>query len=232
MKKILSAEDKKYLRFICKYLMSYGEKTGTLRIDDWNPGYSEIHGWGGHRFDENYYLEIPDRLIPIYQKISSGISDFDPEYESDDIGSTWISLVIDAEAESIHAEFCYSYYTRDEQGMSWDESEIAEDESLSKIMDELSKSDIKTMWVKFDGNGDSGSIEQAEDEDGNTMDVPADVEEWCYEQLESNYGGWEINEGSNGSFIFKIESKEVILDFAWNNENTECDTIYEEKFDK
>jgi hypothetical protein len=49
--------------------------------------------------------------------------------------------------------------------------------------------------------------------------------------LESNYGGWEINEGSNGSFIFNTEKNEVILDFAWNNENTECDTIYEEKFD-
>jgi hypothetical protein len=87
------------------------------------------------------------------------------------------------------------------------------------------------MSVKFDGNGDSGSIEGAEDEDGAIIDLPADIEDWCYNQLESNYGGWEINEGSNGSFIFNTEKNEVILDFAWNNENTECDTIYEEKFD-
>lgn len=230
MEKILSAEDKKYLRFICKYLLSYGEKTGTLRVDDWNPDYSDIRE-GGLRFDENYYLEIPDKLVPIYRKISDGISDFDPEYESDDIGSTWISFVIDTDSQSIHAEFCYSYYSRDEQGMSWDQSDIKESETLQKVFEVLAEENIPIMRVNFDGNGDSGSIEGAEDEDGMTLDVPSDIEDWCYDQLESNYVGWEINEGSNGNFLFNLRKKEVYLDFAWNNENTECNTIYEEKFD-
>lgn len=231
MKIILTPEDKKYLRFYGKYIQSYGEKETTFRIEDWTPDNTEIP-FGRLHSEENYYLDVPERIGPILKRISESLSDYDPNYESDDIGSTWANFLINSEDNSIHVEFCYSYYTRDEQGMSWDEVEIAADETLSKIMDEFSESDVQKMWVKFDGNGDSGSIDGAEDEDGSIVDLPADIEDWCYQQLESNYGGWEINEGSNGSFIFKSEPKEVILDFAWNNENTECDTIYEEKFDK
>jgi hypothetical protein len=231
MENILTPEEKKYLRFYAKYIQSYGEKQTTFRIEDWTPDNTEIR-FGRLHSEENYYLDIPERIGPILKRISESLSDYDPNYESDDIGSTWANFIINSEDNSIHVEFCYSYYTRDEQGMSWDEVEIAADETLSKIMDEFSESDVQTMWVKFDGNGDSGSIEGAEDEDGSIVDLPADIEDWCYQQLENNYGGWEINEGSNGSFIFKSEPKEVILDFAWNNENTECDTIYEEKFDK
>lgn len=230
MKIILTPEDKKYLRFYGKYIQSYGEKETTFRIDDWNPDYTDIHDGRLHA-DENYYLDIPERITPIIRKISESLSDYEPNYESDDIGSTWADFKIDSQDNSVHVEFCYSYYTRDEQGMSWDEVEISADDTLSKIMDELRESNVPYMSVKFDGNGDSGSIEGAEDEDGAIIDLPADIEDWCYNQLESNYGGWEINEGSNGSFIFNTEKNEVILDFAWNNENTECDTIYEEKFD-
>lgn len=230
MKSILTPEEKKYLNFYTKYIQSYGEKETTFRIDDWTPDNTEIHD-GRLIAEENYYLEIPERINPILRKISDSLSDYDPNYESDDIGSTWASFKIDSQENSIHVEFCYSYYTRDEQGLSWDGGEISADETLSKIMDMLRESNVPYMSVKFDGSGDSGSIEGAEDEDGATIELPADIEDWCYNQLESNYGGWEINEGSNGSFIFKTESNEVFLDFAWNNENSECDTIYEEKFD-
>lgn len=229
MTKILTPEDKKYLRFFGKYLQSYGEKIATFRIEDWTPDYTDVR----ERLhpEENYYLEVPERLHPILQKISDNLSGLDPNYVSDDINTTWAEFVVDTEKQSIHVEFCYDYYSKDEQGMSWDESEISADDLLSKIMDDLKESNVPYMSVKFDGSGDSGSIEGAEDEDGDNIELPADIEDWCYNQLESNYGGWEINEGSNGEFIFNTNKKEVYLDFSWNNQNTECDTFYEEKFD-
>ncbi len=165
MKIILTPEDKKYLRFYGKYIQSYGEKETTFRIDDWNPDYTDIHDGRLHA-DENYYLDIPERITPIIRKISESLSDYEPNYESDDVGSTWADFKIDSQDNSVHVEFCYSYFTRDEQGMSWDEVEISADDTLSKIMDELRESNVPYMSVKFDGNGDSGSIEGAEDEDG------------------------------------------------------------------
>ena len=101
-----------------------------------------------------------------------------------------------------------------------------------QVFDELSENHSGLVYVKFDGNGDSGQIEQAEDESGSIINVSANVEDWCYNQLESNYGGWEINEGSSGQFIFDLDNNTCELEFGWNNENTECDTLYEEKFDK
>lgn len=35
----------------------------------------------------------------------------------------------------------------------------------------------------------------------------------CYDTLESVYGGWEINEGSHGTFTFDVKKRKVILDF-------------------
>lgn len=35
----------------------------------------------------------------------------------------------------------------------------------------------------------------------------------CYEALESSHGGWEINEGSYGEFLFDVENRKVELDF-------------------
>jgi hypothetical protein len=39
-----------------------------------------------------------------------------------------------------------------------------------------------------------------------------------YKQLENHMGGWEINEGSQGRFVFNNESKDVILEFQENQE--------------
>ncbi len=46
----------------------------------------------------------------------------------------------------------------------------------------------------------------------------------------SNYGGWEINEGSQGYFIFDLKNKTVELNHTMNVEESESKTLYEEKF--
>lgn len=231
MNQILSPEDKKYLKFFSKYLLSYGEHTATFRIEDWNPDDPTISEHSLN-IEENYYLEIPIRVNSILNKISDVCGEYEPKYESDDIVSTWASFQIDADDQSISVEFCYSYYTRDEQSMSWEKGDIKEDDHLQNVLNILYEENIPWIRVRFDGSGDSGSIEDGEDKKGKSISVPADVEDWCYRVLESNYGGWEINEGSSGYFNFDVTKKQVYLDFGWNNENTECDTIYEEKFDK
>jgi hypothetical protein len=58
------------------------------------------------------------------------------------------------------------------------------------------------MIVGYDGGGDSGYINSDyRTEDGKTGDTPAAIEDICYDLLE-DYVGWEINEGSSGTFIF------------------------------
>jgi hypothetical protein len=228
MNRILSPEDKKYLKFFSKYLLSYGEHTATFRIEDWSPDHPYIPDQP--KIEENYYLEIPIRVNSILNKISDVCGEYEPSYESDDIGSTWTNFIINPDEQSIFAEFCYSYYTRDEQGMSWGKGDVKEDDHLKNVFNILYEENIPWIRVAFDGSGDSGSIEQGEDKNGRSISIPSDVEDWCYGVLESHFGGWEINEGSSGYFVFDVTKKQVNLEFGWNNENTECDTIYEEKF--
>ena len=46
-----------------------------------------------------------------------------------------------------------------------------------------------------------------------------------YRALENNYGGWEINEGSQGKFIINSEEKTVYLEFSYNTEDFISDGV-------
>ena len=226
MKPILTPEDKKYLKFFVKYLQSYGEKTGTFRFEDFASGYDYEGAGDTLQLEENYYLEIPPTIVPIMDKIVRYCQQNIPEVD-DDISSSSLEIMVDMNG-SIGAEYCWRYYTVDGQNKSFD----ADDDGLSELFAELDEADLTgKIFVTFDGNGDGGSIEQAEDESGDMVSIGREMENWCYNVLEQYYGGWEINEGSSGKFIFDIENRTCELEFGWNNENTECDTIYEEKFD-
>ena len=225
MEPMLTPIDKKYLKFFVKYLQSYGEKTGTFRFEDFGSGYDYEGGGDTLQLEENYYLEIPPTIVPIMDKIVRYCQQNIPEVD-DDISSAELEIEINNDG-SISARYCWRFFTVDNLHNSFE----AED-GLEKVFNELDEENISgTIFVTFDGNGDSGSIEQAEDESGNSVNLSTEMEDWCYNILENNYGGWEINEGSTGKFIFNTEDRTCELEFGWNNENTECDTIYEEKFD-
>jgi hypothetical protein len=48
--------------------------------------------------------------------------------------------------------------------------------------------------------------------------------------LEEHYGGWEINEGSDGSFIFNFNDSTIELNLTYNEEYNVSNTLYEESF--
>jgi hypothetical protein len=48
--------------------------------------------------------------------------------------------------------------------------------------------------------------------------------------LENRYGGWEINEGSQGNFEIDLDNKEITLNHTYNIDETGRDTLLEEKF--
>ena len=202
MEPILTDEEKKYLRFFVKFLYSYGETTGTFRLEDFSEDFLNFAGPVSNLLglEENYYLDVPEQITPIIEKVINYCEKRIPSVD-EDVSSTSLEIVINSEG-SITAEYCWRYYTRDDQSESFDSN----DGNLNQVFDELSENHSGLVYVKFDGNGDSGQIEQAEDESGSIINVSANVEDWCYNQLESNYGGWEINEGSSGQFIFDLDN--------------------------
>jgi hypothetical protein len=83
--------------------------------------------------------------------------------------------------------------------------------------------------LDYSGGGDSGYLESSFDGGGR---VPKEVEDWCYRVLEDNYGGWEINEGSQGYFLFNVTNRTIELEHTYNEEVEKSDTIFSINFGK
>jgi hypothetical protein len=122
-----------------------------------------------------------------------------------------------------------------------------------KVMAILCDAGVTKIDVSFDGYGDSGEVgeplvspdsaktvlefpvpnTQHEDrvwhQDGKSETVIKDysvseaLSEICYSLLEHGHGGWEINEGSCGDFVFKPKKDEIKLTFNQRVESYETD---------
>lgn len=108
-----------------------------------------------------------------------------------------------------------------------DEKELLED--MIKWREE-GKTEIR---IEFSGSGDSGYI----DDYGHTNDnnervtLPAVWEDKLYNILERNHGGWEINEGSEGTFTINNAEEKIELDFRMNVETEDTGYEFEHQFE-
>jgi hypothetical protein len=101
-------------------------------------------------------------------------------------------------------------------------------------MDEIRESGARPdsngiLQLDYSGGGDSGYIESSFVNGGR---VPANIEDWCYEVLENNYGGWEINEGSQGYFVFDTRKNIIWLELTYNELTEETENILSVYFGK
>jgi len=71
------------------------------------------------------------------------------------------------------------------------------------------------MTVSYNGSGDSGYIESDYTSKNKSGQIDDDIESICYNLLEE-YGGWEINEGSQGTIDFTKD--EITVNHEWNTE--------------
>ena len=235
---LLTPEDKQYLRRVCRYLASLGMQDGSIEMDVDSYGdfdFSEIDWAQETHFANNYSAEVPDGLIPIFKKIADYIQEIDLYQvpDNDDINYERVDFDIDCQKSEVSVNHWYSFYERgDGNSVEWDGEEgkdIFEEWEKDGVLDELRVTpNDGILTVKYNGSGDSGYIESNFEENGDAL--PASIEDWCYRQLEQNFGGWEINEGSDGEFIFNFNEMTIELNHTYNVEENAHDTIYEESF--
>jgi hypothetical protein len=229
--KILTPEEKKYLGKVSRYLSSLGMKYGEINFEmdtddeeiSYNPNDFPTH------FDNNYTAEIPDGLVPILKKIIDYVDDsdlYDNLPNDGDIDYQRFEITIDGVKREISLTHIYSYFTEgDSMGIEYDD--MIEEWEEKGVFDDVSIPEDGYLTLKYNGGGDSGYIE-SDFENGEPS--PGAVEEWCYQQLSDNFGGWEINEGSQGEFQFDFNEKTVILQHTYNTMLDETNTIWEEEF--
>lgn len=234
---VLTPEDKKYLRGVSNYLRSYGMIDGSIEIDI-DSGYdfdsSDIDWKNITHFSNNYRAEVPEGLISILVKIMKYIDEESlfKMPEDNDISYERVDFDIDTERQEISVNHWWSFYdTGDSNSVEWEGEqgkEIFEEWQEDGVFDELEIPNNGILTVKYNGGGDSGFIENTFEEIGDQ--VPATIEDWCYNELEDHFGGWEINEGSDGEFVFDFNNMTITLNHSYNIEETTSDTIYKEDF--
>jgi hypothetical protein len=240
MSEILTYDEKRYLRRVCNYLGSLGMTTGVISFEmdsDQIELTSDNIKWEYvTHFQNNYRAVIPDGLKPIIQKIMGYIIkenklDSINFIDIDMINYQTIDLEIDCSVKEISVVYWFSYYGRGgENSIEYDSTDdIARFERwMENDMSTIEVPDDGILTITYNGGGDSGYIESSFDETGDA--VPAGIEDWCYSELESHFGGWEINEGSDGKFIFDFNKSTVLLLHTMNTEESETHTFFEESF--
>lgn len=228
---ILLPEEKKYLGKVSRYLGSLGMKYGDINFE-MEPDDDQISYEGNYfptHFDNNYSAEIPDGLVPILKRIIFHLEDenlFEDLPGGAGIDYQRFEISIDTVKKEISLTHIYSYYDEgDTTGIEYDD--MIEEWEEKGFLDDIEIPEDGYMNLKYNGGGDSGYIESEFD---NGEPVPSQVEDWCYQQLEEHFGGWEINEGSQGEFQFDFNQKTLILTHTYNTILDKSNTIWEEEF--
>lgn len=235
MSNILTPEEKKLLKRTCSYLGSLGMREGfiELEIEYSNFDCNDVNWNDITVFANNYTAEIPNEIITVFKKILEYVCENDliSTPDIDDINYERLTIEIDCDEKAVSVTHDYSYYdTGDTEQITRSLEDDSDDESLIEVFDVLESDDSITdrvLQLDYNGSGDSGYLE---DSFTNGDSVPAEVEDYCYRLLENNFGGWEINEGSQGNFEIDLDRKEITLNHTMNIDESERDTLWEEKF--
>jgi hypothetical protein len=230
--KLLTEQDKKNLRTFSRYLKSYGQRQAYITYES---DYEEIDLSEEIPLQKDYFdyprnVEIPEFLVPIINKVLDFSKDkLEIDFDVDTSVYLTFDLKIDVVDKTITAEKTWNYEAPgDTNGTTWDEEN--DSESIKEVFDSLKEDNLPNeLHLDYNGGGDSGYIE-AQFQTGEP--VPRLVEDWCYRELESLHGGWEINEGSQGYFRFDAVNRIIELEHTFNENVSKYDTIYEESFEK
>ena len=222
---------------ISNYLGSLGMRTGVisfkLEYDQVELTEEDINWEYITHFDNNYRAEIPENLYPILKKILSHVIESNvfesPDFDA--LNNQGLEIEIDCNRQEITVSNWFSYYdTADGSSIEYD-SDMDKERFERWVDEDLQDVEVPQdgyLFITYNGGGDSGYIESSFE--GTNTAVPASIEDWCYDELEQNYGGWEVNEGSEGRFEFNFNDFTVLLTHTYNTEESDTNTLFEENF--
>jgi hypothetical protein len=108
---------------------------------------------------------------------------------------------------------------------------LNEDENWSEFFNKMREDGFKVGIVKFDGGGDSGEIyDKIEFDREFETDLEKDVLDFLYNWLQGFYGGWEINEGSHGEFMFMSNGKVELHFYEHNEDEVQIGQVFYSEF--
>ena len=230
MEFILDDEQKKLVKRASLLAKSYKPKRPEIAMrfqveqggglePDWNGSECSIELESGSKDID--YEQFYDLIFEFVQDNMDVFFEPFNQQDDDSWGSIWCEF--DYETKKLTFGHDVSYYELSfsvEEGKA--KPDVAQKLINSKNDSENLQGDVISM--RFDGGGDSGSIDGGENELGDSVDIPASFEDFGYDILEKHFGGWENNEGGNGNVLLNFtEPGEV-------NWSIEMNMNYEEGF--
>ena len=230
MEFILDDEQKKLVKRASLLAKSYKPKRPEIAMrfqveqggglePDWNGSECSIELESGSKDID--YEQFYDLIFEFVQDNMDVFFEPFNQQDDDSWGSIWCEF--NYETKTLTFGHDVSYYELSfsvEEGKA--KPDVAQKLINSKNDSENLQGDVISM--RFDGGGDSGSIDGAENELGEEIDVPASFENFGYHILEKYFGGWENNQGGNGIVLLNFtEPGEV-------NWSIEMNMNYEEGF--
>jgi len=209
-----------------KYLMEFLKQFGFDKVTQTYTFYDSGYDWGLQEITG--YKDGQLKTIPTSSIVLGLLENFLEEYTNEiedivyDHNDNPTRFDVEVEIYPFQNKLIYSnsfvYYYTSESSQSEYDFDDDEDSIVISCREFLeSLGNPEDVIIDYDGSGDSGYIEsKGKPSNGETVDLPAEIEDICYRELESNFGGWEINEGSNGQII--ITNHSIIIDHNWNVE--------------
>jgi hypothetical protein len=206
---------KNKLRILFKYLKGMGIEKAPFRID--------FEG-GIQWFELDVPYDISDTIEEIIKDILEIYEDklYDIGPGSLDNPNEYFTAsgeIIPSENKIIITEIDYQGYDTETSGTYYDKDDYEEGESVydyfievGKFLDEIRATSVT---VGYSGGGDSGAVDNNYESENGSGIIPDNIENICYSLLEE-YGGWEINEGSQGNIVFTKD--EIEVNHEWNTQ--------------
>lgn len=218
----LTTEEKKILNTYSKILQKFG-------ID--KSFFSMSYSYGAFEYDSenfeipisynNFKHDIPvfDLLLELPQRIFDKLNLSDYINEESNWQTIYFTIypskkIIEITNEVAVSDTSYEEYIVTFENMTEEEINGFEEMKLA--------CDCPLDSVEFSGGGDDGYVESRTDEG---YDVDGRVEDLFLNMLNENQGGWEMNEGSQGTFFLNYKENNITLNFGLNYNADDIETI-------
>ncbi len=224
----MDADLKKKLLLIFDYLKvngcHYAEKEGdyyNMNFHDQSNQWFCVSQRNQSRGNVRLPLDITQELEVLIDNHQNEFS-----YFGEDPYGFEVRLYPDTKTISVYEQYS-EFHTEDTQTVTVDTEEAPE---VKQIIDHYCKKEEicrGNITFQFHGGGDSGYIEDNgnSDFDGETK-LYEPAEDMFYRMLSSTFGGWEINEGSQGDCIIDMDLEQMELNFNQNYEEAKSDEAW------
>ena len=208
---------KLFMRFLS--LFSCESPSANVQCDEGNIDYINFYCANGEK-------KIPSNMMDLLTELleDTAMKLYDEARDTyDEDMSSWSTFTVNFDKKTIKingvdvttygTEDAGSYYEFED----YEEGDPMFDEfiEIRKFLDGINSTGVV---IDYSGGGDSGYIEGQYQSENGSGDVPSGIEDICYNLLEE-FGGWEINEGSQGKI--SLTKDNIKINHLWNTEESE-----------